>query len=97
MAVYKQGSRGEDVKALQTRLGRLGFKLEADGQFGKQTEAAVLQLQKLFGYNADGIVGDATSQLIDQQIGFGWNVNAPDAAERAAAANPGGTAAKKKS
>ena len=92
MALIRNGSRGDDVKAIQSKLAQLGFKLEADGIFGKQTEEAVRHLQKLFGYTVDGIVGDGTTKLIDQQIGYGWNVNAPNAAELAAKATSGGAA-----
>lgn len=89
MALLKNGSNGDGVKTLQTNLGQLGFKLEADGKFGKNTEEAVRHLQKLFGYTVDGIVGDGTQKLIEAQIGYGWNVNAPDAAAKAAAATAG--------
>lgn len=85
MSLLKDGSHGDNVKALQTKLGQLGFKVEADGAFGKHTEETVKQLQKTFGYTVDGIVGDGTMKLIDAQIGYGWNVNAADAAEKAAA------------
>jgi len=89
MALIKQGSHGDSVKEIQTKLGQLGFKLEIDGQFGKNTDEAVRHLQKLFGYTVDGIVGDGTKALIDAQIGYGWNVNQPDAASKAAAATAG--------
>ncbi len=89
MALIKHGSSGDGVKELQTKLGTLGFKIEADGQFGKLTEEAVRHLQKAFGYTVDGIVGDGTKALIDAQIGYGWNVNQPDAAAKAAAATAG--------
>lgn len=81
--LLKNGSRGEDVKALQQKLGQLGFDVEADGIFGNATDKTVRELQALFGYTVDGIVGDGTTGLIDAQIGYGWNYKAPDAAERA--------------
>lgn len=86
MGLMKNGSSGGDVTDLQTKLTKLGFKLEVDGKFGKNTEDAVRHLQKLFGYTVDGIVGDGTKGLVDAQLGYGWNVNQPDAAAKAAAA-----------
>lgn len=82
----KKGDRGDGVKGIQSRLTKLGFKLEADGAFGDGTEHAVRELQTLFGYTVDGIVGPGTSGLIDAQIGYGWNYTAPDAKARAMAA-----------
>jgi hypothetical protein len=53
--LLKLGSRGKDVKELQEFLD-----LQADGIFGKGTEAAVKQWQSSNGLAADGIVGPAT-------------------------------------
>lgn len=53
--LLKNGSTGEDVKKLQTKLG-----LTADGSFGPGTEAAVKKWQSDNGLTADGIVGDGT-------------------------------------
>ncbi|MCB9618491.1 MAG: peptidoglycan-binding protein [Sandaracinus sp.] len=83
MKVMKNGSRGDDVKALQTKLGQLGYDLSADGIFGDGTEKVVRNLQTLFGYTVDGLVGEGTLGLIDAQVGYGWNASAPDATERA--------------
>ena len=47
MASLKDGASGNDVKALQEKLVSLGFKLVVDGSYGKATEGAVIQLQKL--------------------------------------------------
>jgi putative chitinase len=52
--LLKNGSKGEDVKKLQEKLG-----VEAIGTFGPKTEAAVKDWQKANGLK-DGIVGDAT-------------------------------------
>lgn len=81
--LLRKGSRGQDVRELQSKLHRLGFDLNADGIFGDDTEKAVIQLQSMFGYDVDALVGEGTSRLIDAQLGYGWNVKAPDAAERA--------------
>ena len=53
--LLKNGSKGEDVKKLQEKLG-----VEAIGTFGPKTEAAVKAWQKANGLKDDGIVGDAT-------------------------------------
>ena len=53
--LLKVGSRGEDVKKLQSKLG-----LGADGIFGAGTAAAVKKWQAENGLGADGIVGDGT-------------------------------------
>jgi putative chitinase len=53
--ILKVGSKGEDVKKLQAKLG-----LGADGVFGSGTEAAVKKWQESNGLTADGIVGEGT-------------------------------------
>jgi len=53
--LLKVGSKGDDVKKLQTKLG-----LTADGSFGPGTEKAVKAWQTANGLKADGIVGDGT-------------------------------------
>ena len=53
--LLKNGSKGEEVKQLQTKLG-----LTADGAFGPGTEAKVKEWQAANGLTADGIVGSGT-------------------------------------
>ena len=53
--ILKVGSKGEDVKKLQAKLG-----LGADGVFGSGTEVAVKKWQASNGLTADGIVGEGT-------------------------------------
>ena len=67
----------ERDEALQTSLQKLGFDVVPDGIFGAQTENAVKKLQSTFGYDVDGMVGDATKGLIAKQVGSGWNVKTP--------------------
>lgn len=81
--LLKTGSKGDDVKAFQEKLVKLGFDVEADGHFGPKTEAAVKDFQKTFGYTVDGLVGEGTLGLADKQIGYNWNAKAPDALEQA--------------
>ena len=79
--LLKDGSKGDDVKAFQQKLVKLGFDVEADGHFGPKTEAAVKDFQKTFGYTVDGLVGEGTLALADKQVGYNWNAKAPEAAE----------------
>lgn len=53
--ILKKGSRGEEVKQLQTKLG-----LASDGIFGAGTEAKLKEWQQKNGLSADGIAGPAT-------------------------------------
>jgi putative chitinase len=53
--LLKVGSKGDDVKKLQEKLG-----LTADGSFGPGTEKAVKEWQAANGLVADGLVGDGT-------------------------------------
>jgi len=53
--LLKVGSKGEDVKQLQAKLG-----LTADGSFGPNTEKKVKEWQAANGITADGIVGPGT-------------------------------------
>jgi putative chitinase len=53
--LLKIGSKGEDVKKLQSKLN-----LSADGIFGAGTAAAVKKWQSENGLDSDGIVGDGT-------------------------------------
>ena len=55
MTTLKIGSRGNDVKTLQSKLN-----LIPDGIFGKITEEAVKDFQQKNNLTVDGIVGDST-------------------------------------
>lgn len=83
--MLKRGTKGQDVRRLQEKLVKLGYTIEVDGDFGAATDAAVKELQMVFGYTVDGIVGPGTTGLIDAQLGYGWNAQAPDARARALA------------
>lgn len=54
------GDRGPEVKTLQERLNALGSDLKVDGDFGRNTLAAVMAFQAAKGLNPDGIVGPLT-------------------------------------
>ena len=68
--ILKFGSKGASVVTLQKQLIKLGYKgkngkaLGSDGNFGEQTEYAVMQFQKKSGLVADGKVGDKTRQAL---------------------------------
>jgi len=57
--ILKEGSRGSEVKKVQTALG-----LTADGIFGSGTKAAVKEFQSKNGLSADGIVGPNTLDMM---------------------------------
>lgn len=59
MKTIKFGSEGSEVLIVQNIL-----KLVADGKFGKVTEEAVKNYQKLHGLVVDGIVGPATWKIL---------------------------------
>lgn len=63
MAVYKRGSIGEQVKQIQKALG-----LKADGIFGRGTEDAVKNFQRLNGLTVDGRVGPKTLEKLMEQM-----------------------------
>ena len=57
--ILKNGSKGEEVKALQAKLG-----LVADGNFGPGTEKAIKEWQTKNGLTADGIIGPASLEKL---------------------------------
>lgn len=60
-AVWKQGSSGETVRTIQTKLKNWGYYTGAvDGIYGSRTTEAVKSFQKKNGLTADGVVGDKT-------------------------------------
>ena len=59
----RRGDKGQAVKEMQSLLDRLGYDLGSygvDGDFGKDTEAAVKRFQRDHGLAADGICGPET-------------------------------------
>jgi N-acetylmuramoyl-L-alanine amidase len=60
-AVSKNGSRGEEVKKIQTKLKNWGYYSgSVDGVYGWQTENAVKSFQRKNGLKVDGIAGTQT-------------------------------------
>lgn len=64
------GSRGSEVKAIQTALKERGlYKGSIDGIFGSATQTAVKKFQKQQGLTQDGIAGPATLKRLGITIG----------------------------
>ena len=65
LALSKYGSRGEEVRTIQTKLKRWGYyNGNIDGIYGSQTLAAVKLFQKKNGLTVDGIAGTKTLQAM---------------------------------
>jgi N-acetylmuramoyl-L-alanine amidase len=63
--IVKYGSKGTEVKTVQTKLKSWGYyKGNVDGVFGWKTRTAVIAFQKKNGLKGDGIVGVATSKAL---------------------------------
>ena len=64
-ALSKYGSRGEEVRTIQTKLRRWRYyNGNVDGIYGSQTLAAVKKFQKKNGLTVDGIAGTKTLQAM---------------------------------
>ena len=80
----KRGDEGDDVRHLQERLvahlQNEGIQLSAvDGDFGPITEASVQHFQRVHGLAEDGIVGDQTWQLLEQDPAAATTPSTPGA------------------
>ena len=70
LALSRRGSRGAEVRNIQTRLKSWGYMEGAvDGIYGPKTEAAVRKFQQKNGLTPDGIAGPATLQKIGLPTG----------------------------
>jgi len=68
-ANLKKGSRGSEVKALQSDLILLGYLNDtADGIFGSKTDAAVRKYQSRNKLTADGIAGKKTQSAVSAEV-----------------------------
>ena len=71
-ATYRQGSTGEQVRIIQTKLKNWGYyDGTVDGIFGSGTAEAVRYFQRKNGLTADGIVGPATLKALGMSTGGG--------------------------
>ncbi|AEB75482.1 murein L,D-transpeptidase [Clostridium botulinum C/D] len=61
----KLGSRGNEVKTLQQKLNKFGYKINSDGIFGDSTETAIYDFQKRNDLARDGIPGKSTLKKLD--------------------------------
>jgi len=72
------GSRGEEVRRVQRCLNNVSQpcsrQLAEDGAFGPMTQAAVMNFQRLFDLNPDGVVGPLTWARLSQECGAGDTV-----------------------
>jgi peptidoglycan hydrolase-like protein with peptidoglycan-binding domain len=75
----RQGSRGEQVEALQRMLNeKMGGNLEVDGKFGKKTLQALQKYQESQGLDSDGVVGkDTRAALAGQGAAAAAGASAP--------------------
>ena len=69
-ALSKRGSRGTEVRNIQSRLSKWGYNPgTVDGIYGAKTEAAVKRFQRNNGLTPDGIAGPATLAKIGLPTG----------------------------
>lgn len=83
-AVLKQGSKGDLVKAVQTKLIKWGYLTgRADGIFGAKTKTAVIKFQRKNGLTADGVIGTRTAQA----LGISLSSNTPSSSQTTSSTN----------
>ena len=79
-AVSKNGSRGEEVRKIQTKLKNWGYyNGSVDGVYGWQTENAVRSFQKKNGLTVDGVAGEKTLNAMGIYTSSG-NTSSPNEA-----------------
>lgn len=74
LPILTEGMESETVRMMQNMLLYNGYKLPnygADGEYGGETKAAVVQLQKGFNLEADGICGQVEWSALLGQYGVG--------------------------
>ena len=83
-----EGSKGDEVTAMQRALKSLNYPLEVDGSYGPTTKAAVKLFQGTNGLSADGVAGQATLSLL-----YSGNAKAYTGTTVSGSASSGGTVA----
>ena len=63
-SAIRLGDQGSEVAEIQGQLAELGYDLDADGDYGPATEAAVKAFQASMGLEADGLVGESTYRAL---------------------------------
>ncbi|MDO5157101.1 MAG: RICIN domain-containing protein [Eubacteriales bacterium] len=66
--VLKNGSRGDNVRWLQSALNKIGYSLTVDGIFGSGTENSVKDFQISRGLEVDGKAGPQTINKLVEEI-----------------------------
>ena len=69
------GDRGNNVKTLQTKLNKVGYKIEVDGICGNATVSAIKDFQKKYNLAVDGQAGKNTITKLDSVIAAKENKN----------------------
>ncbi len=88
--VLKHGSRGSDVKALQTGLKKLGhYKMSVDSVFGNGAKNAVMSFQRSQGLSVDGIAGKATINTLNNVLSGKTKAGKPSSAPAPSRSNSG--------
>lgn len=64
MNTIRINSKGSDVVTLQEKLSGYGFQVTATGNFDEATRQAVVEFQRKYGLDADGIVGYRTWETL---------------------------------
>src|SRR4030095_17074789 len=78
MPLLKEGSKGDDVINLQTRLKALGFDPKGiDGKFGEDTRDAVVAFQVSEGLPPDGRADTDTLRALGLTVGEAGATNYP--------------------
>ena len=67
-SILRSGSQGADVERLQQDLSALGYKVQVNGNFDGDTEAAVKKFQEQYNLNVDGVVGAQTGQQLSMAL-----------------------------
>src|SRR5512145_2868604 len=60
MTTLKIRSKGDSVRLLQELLNKIGYRVDVDGDFGKNTDKAVKDFQQKNNLVVDGVVGTKT-------------------------------------
>jgi peptidoglycan hydrolase-like protein with peptidoglycan-binding domain len=74
--ILRPGASGPDVKELQQALGKAGFRVKTDGQFGTGTVRAVKRFQRASRLNPSGTVDRRTVAALKRAVrGTSANIN----------------------